>query len=143
MKLLYSPWLDEDAQDAMIQAVQLGRNALRKKIADAMERNRAVKLLDSYSDPKNWTVIMNLRTDKPVNESFKEQFKTSPGYNTNLIDEVEAKYPGCFGGSIKVITEAFEHQALKDSIRFHRLLSQFLLKAPEEFTLANLEPDEV
>lgn len=143
MKLAYSPWLDGNGQDAMLQAVQLGRNALRKKISDSVERNRAVKLLDTYSDPKTWSVVMNLRTDKPVKESFKEQFKASPGYNTLHIDEMEAKYPGCFGGSIKVITEAFEYQALKDSIHFHRLLTQFLLKAPDEFALANLEPEEV
>lgn len=143
MKLLYSPWLDGDAQDAMIQAIQLGRNALRKKISDPIERNRAVKLLDAYSDPKTWTVVMNLHTDKPVKEAFKDQFKASPGYNSFHIDELENKYPGCFGGSIKVITEAFEHQVLKDSIHFHRLLTQFLLKAPDEFTLANLEPEEV
>lgn len=143
MKLLYSPWLDGNAQDAMIQAVQLGRNALRKKISDPIERNRAVKLLDAYSDPKTWTVVMNLRTDTPVKESFKAQFKASPGYNTFHIDEVEGKYPGCFGGSIKVITEAFEYQVLKDSIHFHRLLTQFLLKAPDGFALANLELEEV
>lgn len=66
MKLAYSPWLDGNGQDAMLQAVQLGRNALRKKISDSVERNRAVKLLDIYSDPKTWSVVMNLRTDKPV-----------------------------------------------------------------------------
>ena len=60
MKLLYSPWVEGETLDYLIGVVQAGRKALRKKISDAMERNRAVKLLDSFADPKNWTVLMDL-----------------------------------------------------------------------------------
>lgn len=142
MKLLYSPWVEGETLDYLIGVVQAGRNALRKKISDAMERNRAVKLLDSLADPKNWTVVMDLSAERPVKESFRAQFKASPGYSTLMIDEVEAKYPGCFGSAIKDITTTFERQADRDAGNFHRLLTPAYLAKNPSLALANLEPEE-
>lgn len=142
MKLIYTPWIDGVGQDFMIHVVQEGRNVIRKKISDPIERNRAVKLLDALCDPVSWTVTMQLRTDRPVNESFRNQFKDSPGYNNPQMDDLDAKYPGCFHPAIKTITEKFENQAVIDAQVFNRILTPTILNMSYPLALSNAEPDE-